>query len=138
MYNYNVGGYNTTNLTSGLNNVASAGVWVLISLILAIIGAFIIYFLFVKPEKKYPNKFVNWLRRFLDFEEMLIEPILKIAYIFIALFITLSSFAVISTSFVGFIMALVFGNLIARVIYELSMIIIGIWKNTRDINKKMK
>ena len=137
MYNYNYG-YGYGNPTTGLISTASAGIWVIISLVLAIVGAFVIYFVFVKPEKKYDNKFVSWLRRFLNFQEMLIEPILKIFYIFIALLITLSSFALISTSFVSFLMVLVIGNILVRVIYEFSMILIGIWQNTRDINKKMK
>ena len=137
MYNYN-DGYNTPNLISNINNTASAGIWVIISFVLAIVGAFLVYFLFAKSDKKYGSKFVNWLRRFLNFNEMLIEPILKIAYIFLALFITLASFAAISSSFVGFLLVLIFGNLSLRVVYEFFMITIGIWQNTRDINKKMK
>ena len=139
MYNYNYGyGYNPNEITSAFSSSASAGVWVLISLVLAIVGAFVVYFMFVKPEKKYGKAFVDWLRRFLNFQEMLIEPILKIFYIFLALFITLSSFALISDSFILFLLMLIFGNLLVRVIYEFSMILIGIWQNTRDINKKMK
>ena len=137
MYNYNYG-TDINNFSYALNSSNNAGVWTLFSLLLAIIGAFIIYFLFVNPEKKYSNKFVNWLRRFLNFQEMLIEPILKIAYIFLALFVTLASFSLIGINFLSFLMILVFGNLVIRVIYELSMILIGIWQNTRDINKKMK
>lgn len=139
--NYNIGNdYSMPSITTGfdLNGAASAGIWIILSLVLAIIGAFIIYFLFVKSNNKYPNKFVSWLKKFLDFQEMLIEPIMKISYIFVALFITLGSFALISTSFAGFILYLVFGNLTARVVYELCMILISIWQNTRDINKKMK
>ena len=139
MYNYNYGyGYNPSELTSSLSSTASAGIWVIISLVLAIVGAFVVYFIFVKPDKKYGKAFVNLLRRLLNFQEMLIEPILKIFYIFLALFITLSSFALISSSFIGFLFMLIGGNLLVRVIYEFSMILIGIWQNTRDINQKTK
>ena len=127
---------------SGLDSIARMGgsseVWSIVSLILAIIGAIIAYFLFVKPEKKYPNKFVNWLRSFLNFNEMLIEPILKVTYMFFAIFITLGSFSLISYSFVSFLLVLLFGNLITRVVYEASMMMVGIWKNTKEINKKIK
>ena len=116
----------------------SSEVWSIVSLILAIIGAILAYFMFVKPEKKYPNKFVNWLRSFLNFNEMLIEPILKVTYIFFALFITLGSFSLISFSFVSFLAVLLLGNLFIRVVYEASMMMVGIWKNTKEINKKMK
>ena len=116
----------------------SSEVWSIVSLILAIIGAILAYFMFVKPDKKYPSKFVNWLRSFLNFNEMLIEPILKVTYIFFALFITLGSFSLISFSFVSFLVVLLLGNLFIRVVYEASMMMVGIWKNTKEINKKMK
>ncbi len=137
--NYYTTGYGQpTSLISSLDSAASAGIWIIIAFVLAIIGAFLVYFLFVRVEKKYDGKFLNWLREFLNFQAMLIEPIAKISYIFLALFITLSSFAYISVSFVGFLLTLVLGNLTARVIYELLMITISIWKNTKEINKKMK
>lgn len=116
----------------------TTGVWTIVAFVLALVGAFVAYFLFVKPEKKYPNKFVTWLRNFLNFQEMLIEPILKVTYLFLALFVTLASFELIGTSFLGFLLTLVLGNLLIRIIYESSMILIGIWKNTREMNRKMK
>ena len=69
---------------------------------------------------------------------MLIEPILKVTYIFLALLITLTSFSFISFSFTYFLLYLLGGNLLVRVIYEASMMMVGIWKNTKEINKKMK
>lgn len=135
--NYYPTGYGMNGLGS-VSSGSSAGVWTIVAFILAIIGSIIAYFLFVRPEKKYPQKFVNWLRSFLNFNEMLIEPILKVTYIFFALFITLASFDAISESFLLFLLVLIFGNLIIRVIYEYSMILLGIWKNTKEINKKMK
>ncbi len=133
--------YTTYGYGGGLDSLstgASAGVWTIVAFILAIIGAILAYFLFCKPEKQYPSKFVNWLRSFLNFNEMLIEPILKVTYMFLAIFITLGSFSLISYSFVSFLMVLVLGNLATRVIYEASMMMVGIWKNTKEINKKMK
>ena len=136
MYNIDYG-YNS-GFGSSLNGMASAGIWIIIAFVLAVVGAFVVYFLFVKSKKKFPNKFVTWLKSFLDFQEMLIEPILKITYIFVAIFITLASFAFISFSFIYFLLYLILGNIFARIAYEFSMILISIWQNTRDINKKMK
>lgn len=141
MYNYGTYGYDTDatrSLFAASESTAAAGIWIIIAFVLAIIGAFLVYFLFVKSKNKFDNKFVAWLRQFLDFQSMLIETIMKIAYIFVALFITLGSFALISTSFVSFLLMLTLGNIMARVIYEFVMIQISIWQNTRDINKKMK
>ena len=126
----------------GMGNLALANsgssVWTIIALVVAICGAIVGYFMFMKPEKSYPNKFVNWLRGFLNFQEMLIEPILKVTYAFMLIFITLTSFNIISYSFPAFLLYLIGFNLIVRVIYEASMMMVGIWKNTREINKKMK
>ena len=126
----------------GLDNVMSMNkadsTWTVVAFVLAICGAIISYFMFVKPEKKYDSKFVNWLRSFLNFNEMLIEPILKVTYIFFALFITLSSFSLIGINFLAFLLTLLLGKLFIRVVYEASMMMIGIWKNTKEINKKMK
>ena len=102
--------YTTYGTLDGLKIVSAndgAGVWTIVAFVLAIIGAIIAYFLFVKPEKKYPQKFVNWLRSFLNFNEMLIEPILKVTYIFLALFVTLTSFNYIGSNFLMFLVALV-------------------------------
>lgn len=129
-------GYN--NYTSVVSSVAGNIIWEIIAAILAIIGAFIVYFLFVKSNKKLDSKFLTWLKSFLDFETMLIEPILKISYIFLALLVTLESFALISSSFISFLLVIIFGNIIVRVVYEIGIVTISIWKNTKEINKKMK
>ena len=96
------------------------------------------YILFVKPSKKIDNKFLNWLKDFLDFKNMLIEVILKVSYIVLAIFITLFSFNFIGSNFLGFILMLTLGNIVLRLIYEASLIMLMIWKNTTEINKKMK
>ena len=116
-------------------------VWIIISLIAALVGCFLVYFMFVKKEGKEKNKFLNWLKDFLRFDNMLIETILKIAYIFAAIFLTLFAFTFFALGFAGFLMWLLtitFGNLLLRVIYEGMIIKVMIWKNTTEIKKNMK
>lgn len=113
-------------------------VWTIVSLILAVIGCFVVYFLFVAKKDNPKQPFLAWLKEFLSFKKMLIETILKIAYLFCAIFITLSSFGLIGSSFLSFLLTLVFGNIIARVIFEGMLIMIMIWNNVNSINKKMK
>ena len=124
----------TTVATPGLGSL----IWTIISLIAALAGCFIVYFLFVKNEKKEKSDFLAWLKEFLSFDKMLIEPILKITYLFLVIFITLSSFSLIGTSFVAFILTIVFGNIILRIVYEIALIKIMIWKNTTEIKNKLK
>lgn len=113
-------------------------VWVIISLVLAIVGGIVLYFTFLskKNEGSYTG-FLGWMYDFLTFKKMVIENILKILYLIIAMFITLSSFSVISTSFLAFIVYLVVGNLIARIGYELFLVVLIICRNTTEISKKL-
>ena len=116
----------------------AAVVWNIVSLILALVGCFVVYFLFVVKKDDPKQKFLAWLKDFLDFKKMLIETILKIAYLFFAIYITLSSFTLIGTTFVGFLVMLIVGNIVLRLAFEGMIMLIMIWKNTTEINKKMK
>ena len=120
------------------NQVADAYNWTIVALILSIVGGILAYFLFVKKDVKIENKYLLWLKSFLDFKEMLIETILKVTYIIFAIFITLTAFKLIGTSFMGFLATLVLGNVLLRLGYEASLMFVMIWKNTSEINKKMK
>ena len=134
---FNLGPTQSYHSGLGTNGMGlGALIWIIIALVVSVAGCFLVYFLFVKKDVKTKNKFLIWLKDFLSFDIMLIEPILKIAYIFVALFITLGSFALIGTSFLSFLAMLVGGNIIARVAYETALIIVMIWKNTSELRKK--
>lgn len=127
-------GYSTSNSLVSTGNA----VWMIVSIVIAVIGAIVLYFTFLskKNEGKFTG-FLGWMYDFLSFKKMVIENILKIIYLMVAMFITLSSFALISTSFLSFLCYLVIGNIVTRVIYELFLVTLIICKNTTEINKKM-
>lgn len=134
---YNSYGVSSTILDSSPKFVAS-GIWTIVSVILAVIGGIVLYFTFLskKNEGKFTG-FLGWLYDFLTFKKMMIENVLKILYIIVALFVTLSSFGLISISFLAFLLTLVIGNVLTRVIYELLLVKLVICKNTTEINKKL-
>ena len=134
---YNSYGVSSTILDSSPKFVAS-GIWTIVSVILAIIGGIVLYFTFLskKNEGKFTG-FLGWLYDFITFKKMMIENLLKILYIIVALFVTLSSFGLISISFLAFLLTLVIGNVLTRVIYELLLVKLVICKNTTEINKKL-
>ena len=134
---YNSYGVSSTILDSSPKFVAS-GIWTIVSVILAIIGGIVLYFTFLskKNEGKFTG-FLGWLYDFLTFKKMMIENVLKILYIIVALFVTLSSFGLISISFLAFLLTLVIGNVLTRVIYELLLVKLVICKNTTEINQKL-
>ena len=139
MYNYSTYGSGYGYGSSGLSGMAGSAVWTIIAAVLAVVGGFVLYFTFLakKNEGKFTG-FLGWMYDFLSFKKLVIENILKICYLILALFITLSSFALIGSSFLGFILMLVLGNLGVRIAYELFLVVLVICKNTTEINSKMK
>lgn len=134
---YNSYGVSPTILNSS-PKFAASGIWTIVSVILAVIGGIVLYFTFLskKNEGKFTG-FLGWMYDFLTFKKMMIENVLKILYIIVALFVTLSSFGLISISFLAFLLTLVIGNVLTRVIYELLLVKLVICKNTTEINKKL-
>lgn len=116
-------------------------VWTILVFVGAIAGGICAYFFFLLPKKDVKNKFMNWMKHFLNFDKMLLELILKISYLVAAIFITVWPLALVFTSAAGFlaaILTIVFGNIGLRVTYEFTLILIMTWKNTSEINRKMK
>lgn len=124
---------------STYNSMSEAGIWIIISLVVAIIGGICLYFtVFSKENEKKYTGFMAKLYDFIKFKTMYITEILKISYLILAIYITLASFSLISTSFILFIMMLVIGNLVLRIIYEFSLVLLSIHENVSEINKKLK
>ena len=125
--------------TSSSTQLADVGIWGIIALVIAIIGGICLYFtVFSKAnEKKYAG-FMAKLYEYVKFDKMIITSFLKITYLIGAIYITLASFGLISTSFLIFLVTLVLGNLILRVVYEFMLVTLKIFENTNEINKKMK
>ena len=134
-YGYNYG-YTNSLSSSGL---AGLGIWMIISAVIAIAGAIVIYILFLNKENE--NKFtgfIAWLYDFLSFKKMLLEVILKVCYLITAIYLTLFGLGLLSVNVLTALMTIVLGNVIARIAYEFSLILLTICRNTTEINKKMK
>ena len=111
-------------------------IWAGIAGILAIIGGILLYFLFVKSKTEPKGKFLKWLKDFLSFRIMWVEPILKVIYYIATIAVILISFGFLSYGGAGvlmFFMCLILGPVVVRLGYEFTMMFIMIWKNTRDI-----
>ena len=128
----------SSSMASGLEGAA---IWMIIAGILAVIGGILVYFLFVKAKTEPKGKFTKWLKDFLSFKIMWIEPILKVVYYIATIFVILFSFSFLALGGVGvlsFFMCLIFGPIIVRLTYEMTMMFIMIWRNTRDIAEAKK
>lgn len=120
------------------STAVETGIWGIISIVLAIVGGILVYFLFVKSDKEPKNKFLASLKDFLAFKKMWIEALLKILYYIGTIFVMLISFSIISTSFLAFLLVFIGGPIVMRLVYEGLMIMIMIWRNTTDIAKNTK
>ncbi|MBR1718267.1 MAG: hypothetical protein IJ715_03245 [Bacilli bacterium] len=118
-------------------NTEELGIWAVISFVAAIVGGIILYFTFL--SKNNDGEFEGFKRKlydFLNFKTLTIEALLKICYLITSIFITLISLGLIGTSFIAFIMLLIFGNLMIRVTYEFALLIILIYRNVKELNEK--
>ena len=137
MYGYgNYYNYSNSLNTSGLE---SLGIWMIISVVIAIAGAIVIYILFLNKENE--NKFTGftaWLYDFLSFKKMLLETILKVCYLITAIYLTLIGLGLLSVNVLSAFMTIIVGNVVARILYEFSLVLLTICRNTTEINKKLK
>ena len=117
------------------------GIWLIIASILAIVGGILVYFLFVRSKDEPKGKFAKWLKDFLAFKIMWLEPILKIVYYILTIGCILASFGWLGYGGYGvlmFFMTLIGGPIAIRLGYEMTMMFIMIWRNTRDISESVK
>ena len=106
--------------------------------LIAIVGGVCAYLMFVKSNEEPKDPRLLKLKEFLSFKKMIIEGLLKATYIIFALFITLYSFQImVGTSFITGLMLLILLNIMLRIGYEASLIVLLIWRNTSDISKKL-
>lgn len=135
--------YNTSSLVGSASKAASSAIgaiiWVILSLVIAIAGGILIYVLFLnkKNEGKLTG-FPKWLYEVLGFKKMLVEMLLKVSYLILAIYITLSSLAMIISNFFGFLFMLVGGNLMLRIGYEFALMTIIMCRNTTEMNANLK
>lgn len=114
----------------------SLGIAALISLIIAIVA----FFTITMKKKALKGKFMNYLREFLNFRRVWVASILKFIYLFFATLLTIGSIVMmffggehVAQMIIICLLVLVFGNVLLRVGFEMTMITIGLWENTNDM-----
>ena len=119
-------------------------IFFIVAIIVAIVGALLINFLFLSPKNEYKYKgFVLKLYQFLRFKKLFAEMLLRIMYYALTIFTTLFSFYALfafpfgAMNFIYFLLIIVFGNVILRVLYEFMLVKLIICKNTSEINYKL-
>lgn len=123
----------------GYQQTSTVGGWYIASIILAVIGALLVVFLFITKQNKDKFKgFTKWLYDFLNFDFLTLELIVKALYAGATIFVILNSINYIAIDFLEFLKYLLMGIVLTRLVFELLIMLIKIWRNTTDINNKMK
>ena len=129
----------TNTITNTAKTFSISEVWIIISVLLAVIGGIFIFTNYYGKEKeKNYTGYKKQLFDFLNFKITIIEPIFRVLYLIVAIAITLCSFSYIPTNFFEFIGTLVFGNIIARLFFELLLLTLRLFKDVSEINHKLK
>ena len=124
------------NLITLGSELSGSLVWTIISLVVAILGGIVLYFLFTSKEFEPKLKgTIKTLSEYLTFEKGIVRPLLKVAYLILMIYVTLSSFALIKISFVAFLAKLIIGNLMLRIVFELTLIMIELASDVKAIRK---
>ena len=107
---------------------------------LSLVIALVVFFGVTMKRKMPKSGFMRYLREFLNFRKIWVAGILKFVYIFLAAGLTIGSIVmmfyggdrVLEFVLLG-LFIIVFGNILLRIGFEMTMITIGLWENTRDI-----
>ena len=129
----------TNSISTNNQSFTISEVWIIISLLLAVIGGIILYNTYFSKEKdnKY-NGYKKILNDYINFNITIIEPLFIVLYLILSIAITLISLTFITTNFFKFIGIIVFGNIILRLIFEFILLMLKLFKDVSEINKKTK
>jgi hypothetical protein len=135
-------------LQSSINSTSSAvqgiQIWTIVATILAIVGAILIYFLFVKSKTNFKG-FAKTLKDYLSGDLIHIESLAKMFYYAGLIYVVLTSINSLimigmnvdaGSCIIQFFSQLLLGPIIVRFIFEIIMMFIRIWKNTENLKKK--
>lgn len=110
-----------------------------IACLVALTVSVIVYFAFLSRRNKGRfTGFIGWLYEVLNFGKIIIEGLLKICYMFLALFLSILSIVHMKDSFIEGLLYLILFNILIRVCYEFLLMLVMIWRNTKEINSKLK
>ena len=138
MPQYDINSGITNTLSNTTTSFSIGEVWIIISILLAVIGGILLFTTYFNKEKenKYTG-FKQFLYDFFNFKITIIESLFKVSYLITAIAITLCSFAYLTTNFFKFLGILVFGNIIARLSFEFFLLILKLFKDVTQINSKL-
>ena len=144
--------YDTSSLMSGIqssmnstsNAIQGVSIWTIVATILAIVGAIMVYFLFIKSKTNFKG-FAKTLKDYLSGDKIHIESLAKMFYYAGLIYVVLTSINYLiligtvydaGSGIIQFFFTLLLGPVVVRFLFEIAMLFIRIWKNTENLKKK--
>ena len=131
-------------MSTGSENANYLNVALIAVPVVSFVLALIVFFAIVMRKSDPKSGFVKWLKEFFNFRKIWLAGILKFGYVF-ALFLT--TFGGIAYMFIkspepwlNILVGLgivVLGNIGVRVSYEMIMLLVSMWENSRDIRNAL-
>ena len=114
-----------------------------VSGIIAALFALVIFFAFVIRKKDPNSGFAKWWKEFWNFRKIWIAGLMKFIYLLVSFFLINFGIATIIYGFMsdheqwvmilGGLGVMIVGNIVLRLVFELVMLMVGLWENTADI-----
>lgn len=132
--------------SSFLSNSSTTAVVMIVCLILSIIGGIVLLLTFLSKKNEYKfTGFLGWLYKFLNFKTMFAETLLRALYIILTCWLTLSALGNLLFSTGGsiggklltFLLTVTLGNIALRLVFEFSLVVLVICRNTSEMNHKL-
>lgn len=128
-------------VTNDYYAIQEAAMWAtFICALIAVVGAILVYVFFLTPQNRGRfTGFLGWLYDFLNFRKMFGDILIRILYVCTAIYLTISGVcsSIIAGNLIYVVQYTIIGNVIARLVYELLMVLISLCRNVADINRKM-
>ena len=120
---------------------SSTVLMVVLPLLLALIGAIVIYVM-VMPKKKdgnLGNPFLQWVHDFFHFKKLYIESILRFCFCFFTLYIILMGFfsLFVAEDPLSSFLIMILGPIVVRLFYEMVLMALIAIRNIIEINNKL-
>ena len=134
---------------SGMFNFAALGIFSVVAIVFAI-AATVLAFIFIVPEKKREKlgTFGKFVHDTVNFKYLIVEKILQALYIFATAYTILCGFFMLfmtTTTWTGTrwlggwgILLMLLGPIVIRLLYELLMMAVLLFKNVIEINCKLR
>lgn len=123
------------NSYSSFNALAGAAAVGIILIVVSVIATVLLLLLFMKPAKarSYTGK-ARWLYDLLSFRQFWLGSILKVLYIFTTIYLILYGIYMLFVSFGLGLALLLLGPVLARVVYEMLLLLFSIYHELKEMN----